>query len=118
VKPAMAVCTLSILSVAGESVGWWGTTSSVIYNLSYTIALYGLVSAPPRTSLKFGSHDTCPAVAPGAVLHGHQVVSEAVQARQEIHCCAFVLRGPLTAGVVSCRLPSPSLVVSLRMSRR
>jgi hypothetical protein len=23
---------------------WWSTTASIVYNLSYTVALYGLVS--------------------------------------------------------------------------
>ena len=44
VKPTMAVCTLTIYTMNdNQEVAWWSTTASVIYNLSYTIALYGLV---------------------------------------------------------------------------
>ena len=43
VKPIMAICTLTILVYHGEEVHWWSATEMTIYNISYTIALYGLV---------------------------------------------------------------------------
>ena len=46
VKPLMAVGTLTTYTLNHhEMLGWWGTTASIVYNLSYTVALYGLVGA-------------------------------------------------------------------------
>jgi hypothetical protein len=45
VKPLMAAGTLTVYTVNHhEMLSWWSTTASIVYNLSYTVALYGLVS--------------------------------------------------------------------------
>ena len=44
VKPVMAIGTLTSYTMNdSHEVDWWTTTASVIYNVSYTFALYGLV---------------------------------------------------------------------------
>jgi hypothetical protein len=43
VKPTMAFITLGIVVVTGEESHTWAPIEMTIYNLSYTIALYGLV---------------------------------------------------------------------------
>jgi hypothetical protein len=63
VKPVMAACTLTAYTLNhGEEVGWWSATASIIYNISYTFALYGLVR---------GSRPSVEAVHPYLCCSGH-----------------------------------------------
>lgn len=51
VKPFMAMLTLSIQLYYGGEVHWYHITEMIIYNFSYTIALYALVGHIHFTTL-------------------------------------------------------------------
>lgn len=115
IKPIMAVATLSILSFYGENysenVPWWDYLSMAIYNLSYTVALYELVSVflggksgplgriPFRKEVKLIVTITYRA---GPVLQRHTSIPAPVLSASQVPVCKSLTCSVIVTNVSSC----------------